>query len=265
VARPFAYRNAFRIGAAAFALVALACDRPRRPAPRVFDPEVAPDRSTQPVLREGGGSTIFTPPATAAAARAMGVLDRIDRNLRTSVYRHELRVNEREGRYEFDCSAMAAWVLSRSAPRALSSVGSGRVLAADFVRAIERAPDVVAPRSPVSWQRVTRIADARPGDVLAWRRPPWFPSRNTGHVAFVTAAPVTFEQGGGYLVRIADASSFQHEADSRANTGRTGFGFGTLLVTTDPTTGQGTGYGWAGRYSTGYVVATNVVIGRPMR
>lgn len=199
-------------------------------------------------------------PRLSAQERVMEVLRRVERQLQTSAYVPVLIVDEAKGRYDFDCSAMAGWVLRQAAPRARATVKVGRPAARDFARAIAAAPP---DRPPRGWQRVSRIADAQPGDVLAWKRPPWFPSRNTGHVAFVVAPPVSVP--GGVLVRIADATSLPHQDDSRIERG--GFGIGTLAVTTDPTTGAGTGYGWFGQASldAGYVVPAEVVVGRVER
>ncbi len=204
-----------------------------------------------------------TPPASAQTAQTMAapvrvltILQHIQQTLRTSSYQHSPRIDERQGRYDFDCSAMAQWILARSAPRALATVGGARPLAVDFFRTIARAP---TDRPRGGWLQVARVADARPGDVLAWRRPRWFPSRNTGHVAFVVGTPEVTENG--VLLRIADASSYNHEDDSRA--GGTGFGTGIILITTDPITGAGTGYGWFGRHSGEWIVPTPVAIGRP--
>lgn len=200
------------------------------------------------------------PRRLSAPERVMAVLQRVERQLKTTAYVPVLKVDERQGLYQFDCSAMAGWVLRQAAPRARATVKAGRPAARDFARAIAAAP---TDRPRRGWLRVERIADAQPGDVLAWKRPPWFPSRNTGHVAFVVAAPVAVP--GGVLVRIADATSLGHQDDSRGEGG--GFGLGTLAVTTDPSSGVGTGYGWFGQASldAGYIVATQVVIGRVAR
>lgn len=208
------------------------------------------------LIGTAAGVPAFGQTATAPI-RVVSVIAGIRQNLRVSSYQHSLRVDEHAGRYDFDCSAMASWVLARSAPRALATVGGARPLAADFYRTIARAP---SDRPRGGWLRVARVADARPGDVLAWRRPRWFPSHNTGHVAFVVGAPETV--AGGVLLRIADASSYNHEDDSRA--GATGFGTGIILITTDPVTGEGTGYGWFGRLSGEWIVPTPVAIGRPV-
>jgi hypothetical protein len=65
-----------------------------------------------------------------------------------------------------------------------------------------------------------------------------------------------------YLVRIADASRYHHQDDSRAGSGRDGFGLGTILVVADSETGAPIAYGWFGLRS-GWVLATKMAIGRP--
>ncbi len=202
------------------------------------------------------------PQPAPAPAQVLRVLARVAGNLRHTAYKPVLRVDERRGRYEFDCSAMAGWVLGQAAPRARRALQRTRPLARDFYHAIVEAP---ADRAQRGWRRVSRIADAEAGDVLAWKRPLWFRSRNTGHVAFVLASPEPVP--GGFLVRIADATSLPHGEDSRDPNGGGGFGDGTLLVTVDVATGAGKGYGWHGRRSLDHalVIETPIVIGRVSR
>jgi hypothetical protein len=159
--------------------------------------------SPHPVVAQGAPPTL---PATRAAQRVVGTLDGVSATLRTTRYSHSTHIDPATGRYEWDCSAMAAWVLRRSAPEAARTVPGARPLAVDFYRTIRAAP-VARPRG--GWTRVARLEDARAGDVLAWPRPRWFPSRNTGHVAFVAEAPQVVS--GGVLVRIVDATSLPHE------------------------------------------------------
>lgn len=195
-------------------------------------------------------------------ARVLAALGAVASTHRVGRYSHDTRVDLRAGRYEWDCSAMAAYVLRRSAPGTIRAIANGRPVAVDFYRAISRSP-AVPNRGP--WMHVRRVADAQPGDVIAWPRPRWFPSRNTGHVAFVIDAPQPV--AGGVLVRIADSTSVGHQDDTRDyRRGETGFGYGTLFIATDPSTGAGTAYGWAGRYTPAeWMVATPVVVGRPLR
>jgi hypothetical protein len=201
----------------------------------------------------------------AAGERVMTVIADISRTLKDTRYQHQTRVSKNEGRYYFDCSGMAEWVLKHSAPFALKSVGrpeNGRPLARDFFVAVNR---LKPGQSRGAWKRLARVEEALPGDLLAWIRPKWFPSKSTGHVAFVVDSPK--RNSGpvpGVLIRIADASKFQHENDTR-KPNETGFGIGTLLVPTD-SDGAPLGYGWFGSETEqDWVVPTELVIGRPLR
>ena len=203
--------------------------------------------------------------ATAGPERVVEVLERIEASLVESRYQHVTRVRPRRGEYFFDCSGMADWVLRRSAPAAHRAVGrpeGRRPLAVHFYRRIAKIP-LGKRRGP--WLRVPAVGGARPGDVLAWVRPSWFPSKNTGHVAFILSEPEWHDgPAPGYLLRIADSSRYKHEDDSRAPD-ETGFGVGTILIPTDDA-GQPTGYGWVGSLSQPrWIVPTDVVIGRPLR
>ena len=207
------------------------------------------------------------PAANAATARVMSQLEEIESTLRTAHYRHDTSVNVAQGRYDFDCSGMIAWVLARTAPTAhratLAHSGGSRPLAADYARHILRVAD--DNRAHDGWRRVARVEDARPGDILAWIKPRIVRSNNTGHIGFVVGQPVrssTVENG--WLVRIADSSSYQHQDDSREGTNRTGFGRGTLLITADPSTGVPRAFGWFGENSS-WILETAIAIGRPVR
>ncbi|MGE0789005.1 MAG: hypothetical protein AB7S26_25255 [Sandaracinaceae bacterium] len=200
-----------------------------------------------------------TRPATPSAERVMETIRAVRANLRSTRYQHHRVVRERDGVYYWDCSLMVTWMLERAAPRSLATVpGGSRRLAASYARAIERAP---TDRFARGWQRIDHIESLRPGDVFAWRRPPHFPSNNSGHVGFVVEAPRRVPQmPGAYAVRIADATSTGHQNDTRPYPGEGGFGIGTLVFLTDGD-GHGTHYGWAGTYSGGYVV-TPILFGR---
>ncbi len=201
----------------------------------------------------------------SATERVVAVINDIRRTMVASKYQHVTRVRARHGEYFFDCSGMATWILKRSAPGALRTVGrpnGRRPLAVHFYRTIAR----IAPgKQRGGWRHLSHIARAEPGDVLAWIRPDWFPSKSTGHVAFIVDVPKP-NPGPvpGLLFRIADASKFRHEDDTR-RPGETGFGIGTLLVPTNPS-GRPLGYGWIGSATTEeWVIPTDLVIGRPLR
>jgi hypothetical protein len=202
----------------------------------------------------------FSPatPASRGGAQILAVLERIRSEVRTTRYQHNTVVKEAEGLFAWDCSAMVAWVLERAAPRAREGVGGGRPLARDFYRAIEGG-GLNAPRR--GWLRLRSIAEARPGDVFAWLRPPDWPARNTGHVGFVISEPLPVAAiPGAYAMRVVDATSLPHQDDTRGSGGEGGFGEGTLLFLTDGV-GGATAYGWFGTNSAALVV-TKVLFGR---
>lgn len=196
-------------------------------------------------------------PAARAGRRVLTTLAAVRASLRETRYEHVTRVHARRGVYLWDCSGMAAWVLQRAAPRALSALGDGRPVARDFYRAIARAP-LNRPRR--GWQRLGSIADARPGDVVAWLRPDGWSSPSTGHVAFLVEQPAEVPgHPGAWAVRIADATSFGHQDDSRPQ-GSGGYGEGTLLVLT-ASDGRAIAYGWYGTQSDA-VLMTSILFGR---
>lgn len=206
------------------------------------------------------GSVAVPAPGPQENAQIVATLDAVESNLRTSGYDHATSVDEAAGRYDFDCSGMVQWVLGKTYPNALRGVGPGRLRAIDFARAITRAP---AAGQRMGWRRIPRLADALPGDVIAWEKPRIVKSANTGHVAFIVEVPREQKGASGrYLVRITDASSFNHQDDTRH--GRAGFGTGTIAVSTDPASGRGIGFGWHGSDSR-FFYPTSIMVGRVVR
>lgn len=211
-----------------------------------------------------------SPAAQASEPRNARILERVARiaeSLRESKYNHATVVDEREGRYEFDCSGFVTWVLRRTAPGAhaalLSRSLKRRPLARDYYWEIARAP--LGEKTPRGMRRISRIDEAEPGDIVAWLKPAQLRSPHTGHVGFLLERPRALpELEHAYVVRIADASSYQHDEDDRVGTGRTGFGSGVILLIADPQTGQPKAYGWFGRRSA-YFFETPIALGRVTR
>ncbi len=196
-----------------------------------------------------------------SATPVLRVLGRVVATLSDSGYQHRTAVDERVGRYYFDCSGMVDWVLRRACPRAAAWVGSGaagRPLARDYQRRIARVP---VSRAVGGWRRVPRVAELQPGDVVAWLKPAIIKSPNTGHVAFAIQQPAPVPGlAGQFLLRVADSTSLLHDQDSRE--GRSGFGFGTILLEADRATGEPIAYGWMGlRWRT---FETRIALGRPL-
>lgn len=249
--------------------VALRTTVPSDTEPRVAEPRVAASvAKSQPPSPRMGRSVNSGSAAHAGLSDTdinwehngvMRTLGGIGSSLQESEYTHDFQVDPKRGIYKFDCSGLVHYVLGQASPVASAAPGHGRrgrSLARDYYRVIAKSPRD-APRA--GWRKVERVADIQPGDVIAWLKPSVLTkSRNTGHVAFAVLPPVAVpDTPGAFLVRIADASSLLHDADTRQ--GRDGFGMGTILLLSD---GQGRPieYGWQGfKWRT---FETDIAIGR---
>jgi hypothetical protein len=183
-------------------------------------------------------------------------------SLEESEYTYGFSVDEKKGIYRFDCSGFAQWVLKKATPIAAFTIGhdlTPRPLARDFERRIARLPN---DRERGGWRRVERVRELVPGDLVAWIKPVEVESPNTGHVAFVVLPPVLAPgYDNAYLVRIADSTRLLHDDDTRA--GRTGFGFGTILLVADSDTGAPVAFGWVALRWRAF--ETPIALGRPLR
>jgi len=214
------------------------------------------------------------PAAGTPAGRILAEGRRILANARRTAYSHIARVDESGGRYELDCSALAALILRNAAPEHLEAVrrasGRSRPRAAEFQSFFEAAPD--SPGGREGWRRVPSLAEARPGDFLAWRQE--LAEDNTGHIVLLLAAPVPERQGqepgtppvapdgapGSWLWRVAvlDATSAPHAEDSRP-AGASGVGRGTMWFRTD-SAGRPAAFLWS--RAGGQGAAVPIAIGR---
>lgn len=199
-------------------------------------------------------------PGSRAAAKVVARIEKIEASMRSSAYSHRLRVRPREGRYDWDCSAMVNWVLGRAAPTALATIDRERPVAISYVRTIKAAPKH---KHKNGWRELRNIHELRPGDVFAWRRPAAFESSNTGHVGFAlsSATPVP-DVPNAYRVRIVDASQYTHDDDTRDPNADGGWGAGTIAFVTDDA-GHPVAYGWFGDPTR--VWETEIVFGRVTR
>lgn len=249
--------------APASALAERTAKAPAAPLPRS---STAAHVTKRPASRRGAAEPKGAKRSQRAQPPVLKVLQHMDRVVKTTSYVHATHIDEAAGRFDFDCSAMAAWVLSRATPLAEQTVltrnGVGRPVAANYHDVIAQSPE---DHAAAGWQRIARIEDVRPGDVLAWRRPPSVQSTNTGHVAFVVGTPKRIAPGRNYFeLRVADSSSVLHADDSRENPRRSGFGYGTMSFGVDPKTHRALSYGWVGG-STVWYPKTPIEFGRPIR
>jgi hypothetical protein len=179
----------------------------------------------------------------AANAAAQGVHDeavRILNSIQSTVYQHDTEIDEKAGVYRCDCSGFVGYVLNRTAAKDNPTGPLGdkkkRPLAMDYEKFFEKAP--AKKGGDGRWQQITKLADARPGDVIAWRHEVPKPG-NTGHVVIVDQRPVVEEDG---LVRVVviDSTTKPQVDDTRAK-GTSGVGRGSMWFIVDAD-GHATGY-----------------------
>jgi hypothetical protein len=201
--------------------------------------------ATQGTEGDDGGEAALDGDGDGVRAASPGLLAEAERILaaaRETTYSHHTHIDERTGRYDVDCSGFVGYLLRRAAPgarRELVAATVHRPLARHFVELVERLPSRDARR----WRRIERVADLRPGDLIAWLRPADSHSRDTGHVMVVAGLPAA--RRGGVDVPIIDASALRHgRGDPRAAGAASGVGRGTIVLETDPA-GHPVAFRWA--------------------
>jgi hypothetical protein len=169
-------------------------------------------------------------PANAASEQVYQEAMRILGGLKKTEYKHDTDIDEEKGTYYCDCSGFVGYVLNQTVakdnPKGPLGDGKKRPLAMHYEKAFEATPK---PESG-GWQRVERVADARPGDVMAWRHAEPKPG-NTGHVVIIAERPVKDEKG---LMRVVviDSTTKPQVDDTRA-AGTSGIGRGTMWIRVD--------------------------------
>ena len=219
------------------------------------------DGAAEPLVAPS--EVLRTQPFDWDSSPVMRGLLRLRTQMVSTSYVHGTDVDVRRGYFAFDCSSLVEWVLRDSTAQAYSDLRRGlsyRPLARDFVNYVSTLPPRV---NRNGWKRVERVVDAQPGDIIAWLKPKFIKSENTGHVAVIVLAPrLRSPHDTAYVMRIADSSRIPHEDDSRG--GQPGFGYGTILIETNPANGAPTGFSFAGSRAA-HAFGSKIVIGRPLR
>jgi hypothetical protein len=206
------------------------------------------------VLGRGGEAVVEQAPAERVVAEARRILA----NAKTSQYSHKTKVDEENGSYALDCSGLASLILKRVVPEQLASVpknGKSHPRAVEFHTAFAAAP--TSEKGAKGWRRIEKLMDARPGDIIVWRKEEIKPGDSTGHVMLVDAAPVE-DKGGRVRVVIIDSTGSGHADDTRSD-GESGVGRGTLWFDVD-VDGRPTAYRWKSRNGSAHEVP--IVVGR---
>ena len=179
-------------------------------------------------------------PANAASKQVFKEAERILKSIKVTEYKHATNIDEDKGVYYCDCSGFVGYVLKQTVakddPQGPLSNGTKRPTAMEFEKTFAAAP--VKAEDGASWQKVERLADARPGDVIAWRHEVPKPG-NTGHVVIVGERP-TVDDDGLVRVVVIDSTTKPQVDDTRA--ARTsGIGRGTMWFKVDAE-GRATAY-----------------------
>jgi len=202
-------------------------------------------------------------PANPATEHIHEEVRRILHGLQETVYQHKTDINEEEGVYRCDCSGLGIYILNQTVakddPRGPLGDGKARPRAMHFYEAFAAAKTQATQRVPGGrWQRVERVVDARPGDIIAWRRDKVVLG-NSGHVVIVDEQPVAEEDG---LVRVVmiDSTTRQLVNDTRGK-GESGVGRGTMWFKVD---GEGRPVAYVRGERTAEAVTVRISIGRAL-
>jgi hypothetical protein len=198
-----------------------------------------------------------TRPASPLLARAYRMLD----NLKSTSYQHVTDIDEPTGEYHCDCSGLVSYLLRKEMPAHYAAVPFPKPWrhprAVEFYDAFTAAP--ARPKSGDRWQRIDRLADARPGDVAAWRKATIPETGTTGHVVLFDSTP---KPAGENLfeVVVIDSTGRPHKDDTRP-ADVTGVGRGTIYLKTDP---AGRPIAFATRSPDGPFTPYAIAVGRPL-
>jgi hypothetical protein len=218
--------------------------------------------ATSPAAQQGHTPTRAQSAAADQSAPQL-LVDEVHRELtamRSTRYQHTTHVDEITGTYSYDCSGLVDYAARRVIPadaEALPTSTSARPLAGDIEHYLHRGL-----QHPVEgWTAVRRVADLRPGDVIAWLATEDSTTGDTGHIMVVFDTPTTNPaRPGEWLVQVADSTLSPHAKDDRLR-GETGLGTGTIGLLVD---GDGVprAFYWQGGVSRD-AKATEVALGRP--
>jgi len=178
---------------------------------------------------------------TTAQKNLVEFVDKTVYNLNYSSYRlGGGRFDTSHGIYVVDCSRFVDSVLSRVYPAAYSNLvnasGADRPASQHYY---DFFSDLSPVGNDVHWNKVEKIGQLRPGDILVFRyRKPR--GQAQGHVMVVMDKPRVAENG--WIVRVADSAPIRHSADTR-QPHESGIGIGSLLLKPSPT-GKPAAYAW---------------------
>jgi len=236
------------------------CGKKTAVAPEAEPSEPVAAELESPVAgSEGDPDAIEVTPAagsTGGGASLLAEATQILNTMSASTYSHHTHVEG--GVYDVDCSGFVDYLLGRVAAPALNELRAATVrrpLAKHFVQ-------FLAASAPASrhWQRVARVSELEPGDIIAWLKPTDLSSTNTGHVMIVAGA-LEARPESRWSVPIIDSSAAPHgKHDARKLAHTTGIGRGTIVLEAD-SAGAPIAYHWT-TFRTSPRHETTITLGR---
>lgn len=179
-----------------------------------------------------------------ASKKLVDFVDQTVYNLNYSSYQlGGAHFDTHRGVYIIDCSRFVDRLLSKTYPRAYLRLVNAT--GADFPASqhyYDFFSDLSGGNKQTYWNRVDKIKQLQPGDILVFRYKNLHGRKTSGHVMVVMKKPVRASEHA-FFVRVADSAPIRHSEDTRARH-ESGIGIGTLLLKLNPHTGKPTAYAW---------------------
>lgn len=194
-----------------------------------------------PLNYGNAGSGDSRSPGSALAIRVEAMLQSMEETL----YQAKTEIDEESGSFRCDCSGLIGYVLRHYFPEAYLSLKGKEAPWRTRPYSVTYYETFVSSQETGSgtggWRRIRRMMDAKPGDVLAWRKNSIKRGVSTGHTCMIAGMPV-LEEDGRVRVRIIDSTNSRalHANDSRAP-GTSGVGAGEMWFTVNAA-GEPTGF-----------------------
>lgn len=155
------------------------------------------------------------------AAKAEQVVN----TLTETKYQYKEQIDPDAGTWLCDCNSFVGYLLEELAPSHYAKLPKEATQSRP--RAFEYYDffSTLTSSTPGGWHRIQHMANARRGDILAWRFPQIEKGHDTGHVVYLADTP-TLHANNIASVRVYDSASKAHFEDTRTD-GRFSSGVGS--------------------------------------
>lgn len=150
------------------------------------------------------------------------------------------RFDTSKGVYVLDCSQYVGQILKNVCPTAFSNLASFSGSLSPSTVHYYNFFSKLSNHNPY-WDKVNSVEKLRPGDIIVFRYKNHQRARTRGHVMVVVDKKHI--KSNTYKITVADSAPFAHSNDTRSYR-ESGIGVGSLLLKTNPETGQPNAYAW---------------------